>query len=65
MKISSFLKIIHKHLQVLWEITAGALGQAPMAVTETPGGSVMTETEPIEEDGDLEEMKNRLQALKS
>ncbi|CAI6369252.1 unnamed protein product [Macrosiphum euphorbiae] len=51
--------------KVLWEITAGALGQAPMAVTETPGGSVLQETEAVEEDDDLEEMKNRLQALKS
>lgn len=49
----------------MWEITAGALGQAPMAVTETPGGSVLQETDIVEEDGDLEEMKNRLQALKS
>lgn len=36
-----------------------------MAVTETPGGSMVQETDTIEEDGDLEEMKNRLQALKS
>lgn len=36
-----------------------------MAVTETPGGSVVQETAAVEEDDDLEEMKNRLQALKS
>lgn len=36
-----------------------------MAVTETPGGTVQQETETVEEDDDLEEMKNRLQALKS
>lgn len=36
-----------------------------MAVTETPGGTVLQETEAIEEDEDLEDMKNRLQALKS
>ncbi|XP_050537265.1 charged multivesicular body protein 3 [Daktulosphaira vitifoliae] len=53
--------------KVLWEITAGALGQAPMAVTETPGGSVQQQiiTESIEEDDDLEDMKSRLEALKS
>jgi len=36
-----------------------------MAITETPGGSVLQETESVEEDDDLEDMKNRLQALKS
>lgn len=40
-----------------------------MAVTETPGGSVQpqeTRTESVDEDNDdLEDMKNRLEALKS
>ncbi|XP_050436926.1 charged multivesicular body protein 3-like [Adelges cooleyi] len=55
--------------KVLWEITAGALGEAPMAVTETPGGSVQPQKTTIEsvdeDDDDLEDMKNRLEALKS
>lgn len=35
-----------------------------MAVTETPGGTKVQETDTVEDD-DLEDMKNRLQALKS
>lgn len=50
--------------QVLWEITAGQLGKAPAAVTDT-----LPVHEPIpvatEEEDDLEEMQSRLQALKS
>lgn len=53
--------------QVLWEITAGALGTAPAAVTETPGTSKdQREVPEVEEDPDeLEEMQNRLEALRS
>nr|CAG4649721.1 EOG090X0EF4 [Scapholeberis mucronata]SVE93906.1 EOG090X0EF4 [Scapholeberis mucronata] len=50
--------------KVLWEITAGQLGKAPAAVTDSlpvsePVGAVADEEE------DLEEMQSRLQALKS
>lgn len=50
---------------MLWEITAGVLGQAPMVVTDTPGGTVSEGSKKVKEDKSLEEMKNRLQALKS
>jgi len=49
--------------KVLWEITAGQLGTAPDAVTDTlPGREV--EAASVDED-DMEEMKTRLQALRS
>lgn len=50
---------------MLWEVTAGVLGQAPMAVIDTPGRTDIQETETIEKNGDLEELNNRLQALKN
>ncbi|BES96445.1 unnamed protein product [Nesidiocoris tenuis] len=50
--------------KVLYEITAGALGTAPAAVTETPGASAHRET--AEEDQDeLNAMQSRLKALRS
>lgn len=50
--------------KVLWEITQGTLGKAPAAVMETPGTS--TVSEPVEEDPEeLQEMQNRLEALRS
>uniref|UniRef100_A0A0A9WH18 Charged multivesicular body protein 3 n=2 Tax=Lygus hesperus TaxID=30085 RepID=A0A0A9WH18_LYGHE len=53
--------------KVLWEITAGALGTAPAAVTEAPGASMERErAEPAEDDQDeLKEMQSRLEALRS
>ncbi|XP_012222828.1 charged multivesicular body protein 3 [Linepithema humile] len=54
--------------KILWEVTAGQLGTAPAVVTETPGSvvpSTSTEEEPEEDDKELEEMKNRLQSLRS
>ncbi|CAG5077227.1 Similar to chmp3: Charged multivesicular body protein 3 (Xenopus laevis) [Cotesia congregata] len=52
--------------KVLWELTAGQLGTAPAVVTETPGASTSKEEEePAEDDTELEEMKNRLQSLRS
>lgn len=54
--------------KILWEVTAGQLGTAPAVVTETPGSvvpSTSTEEEPQEDDKELEEMKNRLQSLRS
>uniref|UniRef100_A0A069DQ93 Putative vacuolar sorting protein vps24 n=1 Tax=Panstrongylus megistus TaxID=65343 RepID=A0A069DQ93_9HEMI len=54
--------------KVLWEITQGTLGKAPIAVTETPGPEPQptTSAELEEEDADeLMEMQNRLEALRS
>lgn len=55
--------------QILWEVTAGQLGTAPAVVTETPG-SIVASTSAEEEseevdDKELEEMKMRLQSLRS
>lgn len=54
---------------MLWEITSGKLGEAP----SVPGGSIVPEqeattsgTSKYEEDEDeMKEMQNRLQALRS
>lgn len=54
--------------KILWEVTAGQLGTAPAVVTENPG-SVVASTSAEEEgevaDDELEEMKMRLQSLRS
>lgn len=51
--------------KVLWEITAGQLGKAPAAVTDSlplrPEAAAAVE----DDEEDLEEMQSRLQALKS
>ncbi|XP_075228314.1 charged multivesicular body protein 3-like [Lycorma delicatula] len=56
-------------LQVLWELTSGALGRAPAAVTDNlPPGASREEAAPVEEiedEKELEEMQSRLQALRS
>lgn len=44
------------------------MGTAPAVVTETPGAvaaSTSAEEEPQEDDKEFEEMKNRLQSLRS
>lgn len=53
--------------KVLAELTAGALGAAPDAVTASlPAAPAAAREEPEEEeDGELEEMQSRLQALRS
>ncbi|XP_015594853.1 charged multivesicular body protein 3 [Cephus cinctus] len=57
--------------KILWEVTAGQLGTAPAVVTDTPGSVAAStskneeEVEPVEDDKELEEMKNRLQSLRS
>lgn len=55
--------------KILWEVTAGQLGTAPAVVTENPGSiaaSTSAEEEVVEDDDkELEEMKNRLQSLRS
>lgn len=53
---------------MLWEITQGTLGKAPVAVTEAPGAEpqATTSAELEEEDADeLKEMQNRLESLRS
>nr|CAG4646606.1 EOG090X0EF4 [Macrothrix elegans] len=50
--------------KVLWEITAGQLGKAPAAVTDSL--PVPEPSQPVlEDEEELEEMQSRLQALKS
>jgi len=49
--------------KVLWEITAGQLGKAPAAVTDSLPVPELAGAE--EEEDDLEAMQSRLQALKS
>ena len=51
----------------MWEVTAGQMGRAPDVVTDTPGASTSKEeeTEKPSDDKELEEMKNRLQSLRS
>ncbi|EFN87651.1 Charged multivesicular body protein 3 [Harpegnathos saltator] len=55
--------------KILWEVTAGQLGTAPAVVTENPesiASSTAAEEEvPEDNDKELEEMKNRLQSLRS
>ncbi|XP_070170533.1 charged multivesicular body protein 3 [Polyergus mexicanus] len=54
--------------KILWEVTAGQLGTAPAVVTENPGSiaaSASAEEEVEDDDKELEEMKNRLQSLRS
>lgn len=52
--------------KVLWELTAGKLGEAPAPpITEAMGATPLP-AEPVEEnEEELEEMQTRLQALKS
>lgn len=55
--------------KVLWELTAGALGQAPAAVTDSLPAGKQEEAAAALEDADdpveLAEMQNRLRALRS
>ncbi|OXU31898.1 hypothetical protein TSAR_003843 [Trichomalopsis sarcophagae] len=53
--------------KILWEVTAGQMGSAPDVVTDTPGASTSKdeEVEEVNDDKELEEMKNRLQSLRS
>lgn len=55
--------------KVLWELTAGALGQAPAAVTDSLPAQKQEEAAAALEDADdpveLAEMQNRLRALRS
>ncbi|XP_039287599.1 charged multivesicular body protein 3 [Nilaparvata lugens] len=55
--------------KVLWELTAGALGQAPAAVTDNlPAGAsrdAAAASIDVDDEQELEEMQSRLQALRS
>lgn len=55
--------------KVLWELTAGQLGQAPAAVTDSLPASGVSETAGasavVEDEEELEDMQSRLQALRS
>ncbi|CAH0395532.1 unnamed protein product [Bemisia tabaci] len=53
--------------KILWELTEGQLGQAPAAVTDTPQsvpGTSKAEESTVDDEKELEEMQNRLQALR-
>jgi len=53
--------------KILWELTAGALGRAPLAVADDlPAKAEEREEEEVEgKEEDLEEMRSRLEALRS
>lgn len=54
--------------KVLWELTAGQLGKAPAAVTDTLPAAAASEVvagPSIEDEEELTEMQSRLQALRS
>lgn len=52
--------------KVLYELTAGQLGTAPIAVAESlPSTTVTNKVEEDENEEEIEEMKKRLEALKS
>jgi charged multivesicular body protein 3 len=54
---------------VLWELTAGQLGQAPAAVTDSLPATGISETAGasavVEDEEEFEAMQSRLQALRS
>lgn len=54
---------------MLWELTAGQLGQAPAAVTDTLPAAGVSEaagtSASLEDVEELEDMQSRLQALRS
>jgi len=54
---------------VLWELTAGQLGQAPAAVTDSLPATGVSEaagaSAVMEDEEELEDMQSRLQALRS
>ncbi|KAJ8686989.1 hypothetical protein QAD02_022783 [Eretmocerus hayati] len=54
--------------KILWEVTAGQMGRAPDVESDTPEASSSKEEEEVVDvnnDKDLEEMKSRLQSLRS
>ena len=58
------------HSQILWEVTAGAMGKAPAMVSDPlpaaeAAAAALPQQEEEESEEDLEEMRSRLEALKS
>ncbi|XP_066945050.1 charged multivesicular body protein 3 [Macrobrachium rosenbergii] len=55
--------------KILWEVTAGQMGQAPAMVTDAlpaePEGAAALEPDEAEPEEDMEEMRSRLEALRS
>jgi charged multivesicular body protein 3 len=52
--------------KVLWELTDGKLGEAPSVPMATPSDPAATsKAEESEEEGDLDEMRSRLEALRT
>ncbi|XP_068227041.1 charged multivesicular body protein 3 [Palaemon carinicauda] len=55
--------------KILWEVTAGQMGEAPAMVTDAlpaePEGAAAIEPEEAEPEEDMEEMRSRLEALRS
>lgn len=50
--------------KILWELTDGKLGEAPSVPIATPSGPAASNAEEEEEE-DLDEMRTRLEALRS
>lgn len=54
---------------MLWELTAGQLGQAPAAITDSLPAAGVSEaagaSSVLEDEEELEDMQSRLQALRS
>lgn len=51
--------------KVLWELTDGALGIAPSVPQSLPASKEPAQAEGSEEEEDLDEMRSRLEALRS
>lgn len=51
--------------KVLWELTDGKLGEAPAVPQATPSGPAASKAAESEEEEDLDEMRSRLEALRS
>lgn len=51
--------------KVLWELTDGKIGEAPSVPQATPSGPAASKAAESEEEEDLDEMRSRLEALRS
>lgn len=50
---------------MLWELTQGKLGEAPAPPTAVGAPSASQEVEPEADEGELDDMRSRLEALRS